>query len=72
MLGNMYEWCQEQYGPTTQTAEGTYEHINENPRLLRGGTFFDPPALVRSANRNGYAPANRSTNYGFRPSRTYH
>ena len=30
------------------------------------------PADVRSAYRDGIAPANRYDNYGFRPSRTYH
>jgi formylglycine-generating enzyme required for sulfatase activity len=39
--------------------------------MLRGGSFFDLPALVRSAIRNWYAPANRDTGTGFRPSRTY-
>src|SRR5690348_6853533 len=29
------------------------------------------PANVRSANRNRNAPANRNTNYGFRPSSTW-
>ena len=48
------------------------ESINEkNPRLLRGGAFDDHPADVRSANRNGNAPSNRDTDYGFRPARTW-
>ena len=48
------------------------EYVNEkNPRLLRGGAFGNQPANVRSAVRNGYAPSVRSTDGGFRPSRTY-
>ena len=48
------------------------ESINEkNPRLLRGGSFYDRPADVRSAYRDWDAPANRSTDDGFRPARTY-
>jgi len=41
-------------------------------RLLRGGAFNNPPALVRSALRDALAPANRGTIFGVRPSRTYH
>ena len=49
------------------------ESIDENnPRLLRGGSFHDLPAFVRSAFRSRYAPSFRFFNYGFRPSRTYH
>ena len=44
----------------------------QNPRLLRGGSFNNQPALVRSADRYWIAPSNRSTRLGFRPSRTYH
>ena len=48
------------------------ESVNEKtPRILRGGTFDDLPAIVRSAFRGGNAPAYRYTDLGFRPSRTY-
>src|SRR5271168_1228013 len=40
------------------------------PRLLRGGTFNNQPANVRSANRNRNAPPYRNTNNGFRPAST--
>ncbi len=43
-----------------------------NIRLLRGGAFDDLPAVVRSADRNGIAAADRHTDNGFRPARTYH
>ena len=72
MLGNVYEWCQEPYDNTRQTHEYTYEYINENPRLLRGGSFNYRPAIVRSAYRNWIAPSYRDTIYGFRLARTYH
>ncbi len=50
-----------------------YESINEKiPRLLRGGSFDNLPADVRSAYRDWDAPSNRDSHYGFRPSRTYH
>ena len=70
-LGNMSEWCQEAAANADQTTTESYEIINEIPRLLRGGSFTNPSAYVRSAYRIWYAPANRFVNCGFRPARTY-
>jgi formylglycine-generating enzyme required for sulfatase activity len=77
MLGNVYEWCQDesrkypQEKPLSEDVNRS-SYVNENdPRLLRGGSFTNPPAIVRSAIRNWYAPSNRDTFVGFRPSRTY-
>jgi len=80
MLGNMYEWCQDSSNASKPGKEGIYNDlikisesiIEKNPRLLRGGAFDDQPANVRSANRSRNAPSSRSTDNGFRPSRTYH
>ncbi len=80
MLGNMFEWCQDTYGASRPHRKGVtidhrsiVEYISEKtPRLLRGGSFNNLPANVRSAHRNRNAPAYRSYNIGFRPSRTYH
>jgi formylglycine-generating enzyme required for sulfatase activity len=78
MLGNIYEWCQEQDLPY-EPGKGVLRDeiniqlfiINKHTRLIRGGTFLDPPAYVRSAFRNGLAPSSRYFNGGFRPARTY-
>jgi len=80
MLGNVYEWCQEQSyrypegeGNTTTDDMNIVLYINEqNPRLLRGDAFDIRPAIVRSANRYWVAPSYRSSLYGFRLARTYH
>ena len=80
MLGNMYEWCQDSWNAFKSAKKGIYNDsinisesiVEKNLRLLRGGTFYNPPALVRSAYRYWFAPANRNTDGGFRPSRTYH
>ena len=80
MLGNVFEWCQDV--PRVYQPDSTGKLIDHmitdliidetNPRFLRGGSFIDPPAGVRSAFRNWYAPSNLYSNFGFRPSRTYH
>jgi formylglycine-generating enzyme required for sulfatase activity len=79
MLGNMYEWCQDDLNQSRSAKKVTRDIIYEstyiydsNPRLLRGGSFNFLPAYVRSASRNRYAPAYRYTNLGFRPARTYY
>ena len=79
MLGNVYEWCNGRYenyladeGRMSDDKIKISEYVKgSDPRLLRGGTFNNRPANVRSANRNWGAPSNRLTNGGFRPSRTY-
>ncbi len=39
-------------------------------RVLRGGSWFDSPAVLRSANRNWLTPDFRNSNFGFRLART--
>ena len=80
MLGNVYEWCQDPYyrypegeGNTTTDDINILFFINDQiHRFLRGGSFNFQPAGVRSAYRNWFAPSDRDTAIGFRPSRTYH
>ncbi len=79
MLGNMFEWCQDSmnaFRPAKKGIRNDIMNISEyivekNPRILRGGSFSFRPAYVRSAYRGRYAPSNRNTDGGFRPSRTY-
>jgi formylglycine-generating enzyme required for sulfatase activity len=78
MLGNVFEWCDDRnyrYGTAGNRANtdniNISEHVDTNPRLLRGGAFYYRPANVRSAYRDRNAPADRSTSGGFRPARTY-
>ena len=76
MLGNMYEWCQDRevaYQPGTFIDVMTKsERVNEDPRLLRGGTFTLLAAYVRSAFRFWSTPTNRYLACtGLRPVRTY-
>ena len=46
--------------------------VEKSPRPLRGGAFYDRPAIVRSAFHSRYVPSTRFFSNGFRSSRTYH
>ena len=80
MLGNEIEWVQDSIRRSLRARKGLAsdiiyirEYVNgKDPRLLRGGTFFNRPASVRSADRFWLAPALRIPLNGFRPSRTYY
>ena len=67
--GNVWEWCRDFY----------HEHFYKNgpeidpggpatgkARVLRGGSWLNPPADCRSANRGRLAPNYRGANVGFR------
>ncbi len=79
MLGNEFEWVHDEYGVMRPGRHGslndilnTFSYITDKRhRLLRGGTFSYRPAFVRSADHDRNAPSFRSTDGGFRPSRTY-
>jgi formylglycine-generating enzyme required for sulfatase activity len=79
MLGNGAEWCQDGVPPAIRGERlqdneyrGDIEYIKDSlSRALRGGSFFNPASLVRSANRNWGVPTNHFYNVGFRPARTY-
>jgi formylglycine-generating enzyme required for sulfatase activity len=78
MLGNVYEWCQEQYRDDKPDKDVLIDEIDiglsiidKEPRHLRRGAFNLPPAFARSANRNWYMPSYRYLYYGFRLARTY-
>ena len=69
MHGNVWEWVQDLYAANYYSqsppvdppgpARGEY-------RLFRGGGWFNPPPICRSANRNVLTPADRTNLIGFR------
>jgi formylglycine-generating enzyme required for sulfatase activity len=72
MHGNVWEWCADHWHdnyvggpedgrPWLNPNAGIY-----NPRLLRGGSWFDDPRDCRSAYRGGSRPDDRDFNVGFR------
>jgi formylglycine-generating enzyme required for sulfatase activity len=79
MLGNELEWVQDAVDREMWRRQARFideidifTHVkDQNPRRLRGGEWIDRASGIRSAYRYYYAPANRNTNVGFRPSRTY-
>jgi formylglycine-generating enzyme required for sulfatase activity len=73
MLGNVWEWMEDCYrdsyagAPSDGAAwlSGDCGH-----RVLRGGAWFDSPALLRAAYRSWSGTGDRTNGYGFRVART--
>ena len=78
MHGNNFEWCQDAYkargkggnGKAIEDMEDSGEIRNENTRVLRSGSFSNPAGIERSAYRAYSVPANRISDYAFRPAKT--
>jgi eukaryotic-like serine/threonine-protein kinase len=76
-LGNVYEWCQDQsYSFQPDRAGIIIDDIimpatEDTDRSLRGESFGEPPAQIRSAGRGHNALTSGNANFGFRLARTY-
>jgi WD40 repeat protein/formylglycine-generating enzyme required for sulfatase activity len=69
MHGNAWEWCQDVYDANyykTGPAKDPPGSDAGADRVLRGGSFTDPPVPCRSAFRLHHKPSERTLNIGFR------
>jgi formylglycine-generating enzyme required for sulfatase activity len=76
MAGNVWEWNQDCYMDSYEGApdDGSAQEAGDNGecarRVLRGGSWFLGPRILRSAYRLMYTPDNRDIGVGFRLART--
>jgi formylglycine-generating enzyme required for sulfatase activity len=67
MHGNAWEWARDWYGPYPAESELDPSGSNSGQsRVLRGGSFVNSPAILRSANRGAGRPVIRNWDRGFR------
>lgn len=67
MAGNVWEWSSSQFMvyPYSST-DGREESTEDARRVVRGGSWYYPPDLMRTANRHGYDPDARFDYLGLR------
>ena len=73
MHGNVWEWTQDCWNGSYKGAPGdgsAWLSGECGRRVLRGGSWYDNPKFLRSANRNWSTPDNRTFYHGFRLART--
>ena len=73
MHGNVREWVQDCWNGNYEgaPADGSaWERDNCSRRVLRGGSWYNGPRRLRSANRLGYTTGDRDYSFGFRIART--
>lgn len=78
MHGNVWEWCEDVWREQLSTApvrDPGWASTAQEPgsgRVLRGGSWVDFGRGARSASRNGYVPADRHGDFGFRLALGHH
>jgi formylglycine-generating enzyme required for sulfatase activity len=67
LAGNVWEWCSDWKGPYAagEQTDPVGPHAG-TARVIRGGSWFNEPEALRSANRHGHPPDSRQTNLGLR------
>ncbi|HZO16799.1 MAG TPA: selenoneine synthase SenA [Polyangiaceae bacterium] len=70
MIGNVWEWTSDTFGPYPGFAPGPYKEYSEplfgTTKVLRGGAWITRARLIRNTWRNYYEPYRRDVWAGFR------
>jgi formylglycine-generating enzyme required for sulfatase activity len=69
MTGNVWQWCEDGYGPKfygASTHDDPIGKSNDSRRVLRGGSWIDDVLYCRVSRRDWGGAADRISVYGFR------